>query len=123
MAASHSIVTNETSTKSLRRIAQSLRAQPLEFLQQSICVDAARNWSISIAWGFSVRWYPLPVRPVELEAARRTFMSWTRQRDPEVFDFDTRATTLLWSRAPSVFQVGVSVVSSFRQSILELLPR
>lgn len=74
-------------------------------MQQSICVDGARNWSVSVAWGFSVRWYPLPVRPLELEAARRTFLSWTRQRDPEVFDFDTRAGALLWSHAPSVFQV------------------
>lgn len=61
------------------------------------------KFSISIAWGYSVRWYPDYIRPLELERPQRTFQAWNRGREPFDFDMDTRNTPVTTCRVPSLF--------------------
>ncbi|KAJ8433670.1 hypothetical protein Cgig2_002341 [Carnegiea gigantea] len=65
-------------------------------MQQSICYDPPRNWTVSVSWGYAVQiirgWIPAH----EMERPARTFYNWKRTNDPAGFSINTRP----WSKHP-----------------------
>lgn len=73
---------------------------------ENVLLLQVKKYSISIAWGYSVRWYPDYIRPTELERPQRTFRAWNRGREPFDFDMDTRNTPVTTCRVPSLFHAS-----------------
>ncbi|KAL1803225.1 hypothetical protein ACET3Z_031872 [Daucus carota] len=78
-----------TRVGSVKKLVQPYNADPARILQPSFCYDLQRNWSVSIAWGYTVQLYPKLVTSKVMETAFRTFVSW-RSWSHEPFTFNTR---------------------------------
>ena len=74
---------------SVRKLVTAYKTDPGRTLQQSFCYDLRRNWSVSVAWGYSVELYPSLHTSRELETAFRTFKTW-RSLSNDPFTFNTR---------------------------------
>ncbi|CAK7336830.1 unnamed protein product [Dovyalis caffra] len=59
-------------------------------MQQSICYDKSRNWTVSVSWGYAVQIFRGIFYPREIETIARTFWSWYQTVDPEGFAFSNR---------------------------------
>ncbi|MCL7045177.1 hypothetical protein MKW94_019414 [Papaver nudicaule] len=64
--------------ESLENLAGAYTMDPGRTLQQSICHDFKRKWSVSVSWGYTVQIYP-----------RLTFQTW-KSWGNEPFTFNTR---------------------------------
>ncbi|XP_042476863.1 uncharacterized protein LOC122058301 [Macadamia integrifolia] len=76
--------------ESLRKLREAYEVDPGRTLQQSICYDLERNWSLSIGWGFTVQLYPSILTAKQLQTTLQTFQTW-RSWSNEPFTFNTRA--------------------------------
>ncbi|XP_066327479.1 uncharacterized protein [Miscanthus floridulus] len=59
-------------------------------MQQSICYDEAKRWTVSVAWGFVVMVARGVISPREMETPARTFLNWYRRADYKSHAFNTR---------------------------------
>ncbi|OEL29053.1 hypothetical protein BAE44_0009926 [Dichanthelium oligosanthes] len=59
-------------------------------MQQSICYDEAKRWTVSVAWGFVVMVARGVISPREMETPARTFLNWYRRADYKWHAFNTR---------------------------------
>ena len=84
------IFPNMTKLGALTHLKRSMDADPAYFLQQSICYDKERHWSISVSWGFAIQIYRGIFTPRELELPSRTYYNWHRKADYTAFAFNTR---------------------------------
>ncbi|KAG6578417.1 hypothetical protein SDJN03_22865, partial [Cucurbita argyrosperma subsp. sororia] len=80
---------NQTRIDSLNLLMQAYRVDSSRILQQSLCYDRRRKWSVSIAWGYSVQIYPFMVAATDLEVPFQTFKTWRTWSDGP-FNFNTR---------------------------------
>lgn len=71
------------------KLVAAYKTDPGRTLQQSFCYDLRRNWTVSVAWGYSVQLYPWLPTAKELETAFRTFQTW-RSWSEEPFSLNTR---------------------------------
>ncbi|KAL9226621.1 hypothetical protein vseg_002411 [Gypsophila vaccaria] len=74
---------------SLKKLMQSYKADPGLTLQQSICYDHKRKWSVSISWGYTAQLYPSLISSRVLSTPLQTFRTWRSQSDGP-FVFNTR---------------------------------
>ncbi|KAF8402969.1 hypothetical protein HHK36_011062 [Tetracentron sinense] len=80
---------NGTQLESLRSLISAYRVDPGRTLQQSFCYDLKRNWSVSVAWGYTAQIYPWLLTAKELETPLQTFQTW-KSWSNEPFAFNTR---------------------------------
>lgn len=80
---------NKTRIDSLKLLMQAYRVDSSRILQQSLCYDRKKQWSISISWGYSVQIYPFMVTATDLQIPFQTFKTWRSSSDGP-FDFNTR---------------------------------
>ncbi|XVF83728.1 hypothetical protein PTKIN_Ptkin16aG0515100 [Pterospermum kingtungense] len=81
---------NQTRIGSLRTLFKAYQLDPGRILQQSICYDSERKWSMVISWGYTIQVYPWLVTAYELQMPLQTFKTWgTRSNGP--FMFNTRS--------------------------------
>ncbi|PKU74216.1 hypothetical protein MA16_Dca021620 [Dendrobium catenatum] len=59
-------------------------------MQQSICYDVKRHWTLSVSWGFVVQVVRGVMSPREMERPARTFLNWYRRADYKAYAFNTR---------------------------------
>ncbi|XP_028785176.1 uncharacterized protein LOC114741082 [Neltuma alba] len=81
---------SSTRVDSYKKLVEAYKMDPGRILQQSICHDLQRNWSISVSWGYSVQLYPSLLTAKELEIALGTFQTWKSWSD-EPFVFNIRS--------------------------------
>ncbi|GAB2214756.1 hypothetical protein Drorol1_Dr00019119, partial [Drosera rotundifolia] len=75
-------------TQSLTHLMKAAAADPSRLLQQSICYNKQRSWSISVSWGYSVQLYEgVIIPPSVLQIPTETFGPW---RKPGAYRFNTR---------------------------------
>ncbi|TXG49823.1 hypothetical protein EZV62_025698 [Acer yangbiense] len=74
---------------SLKILMSAYRVDPNRILQQSICYDTKRKWSLSISWGYTVQIYPLLLSANNLAMPLQTFKTWRSWSDGP-FVFNTR---------------------------------
>ncbi|XP_057953798.1 uncharacterized protein LOC131148079 [Malania oleifera] len=92
-----------TRIKALQHLFQSIELDSASVMQQSICYDKKRNWSISVSWGFVVQILRGVVSPRELEMPTRTFLNWYRRADYTAYAFNTRPVTKHPCQKPFIF--------------------
>eukprot|EP00249_Psilotum_nudum_P013752 c24489_g1_i1 orf=407-2140(-) len=100
------IFPNRSRLEALQHLSKSIKLDPAGFLQQSICYDKAKQWSISVSWGFAVEVYRGIISPRELEMPSRTFFNWYRKADYTGFSFNTRAVSRHPCQKPIVYYMN-----------------
>lgn len=76
--------------EALQHLLQSVKLDSASIMQQSICYDNTRFWSISVSWGYVVQIFRGVISPRELEKPARTFLNWYRDADYIAYAFNTR---------------------------------
>ncbi|XP_008222523.1 PREDICTED: uncharacterized protein LOC103322387 [Prunus mume] len=79
-----------TRVKALHHLFQTVKLDSASVMQQTICYDKDRYWSISISWGYVVQIFRGIISPRELETPSRTFLNWYRRADYTAYAFNTR---------------------------------
>ncbi|KAK4738827.1 hypothetical protein R3W88_002524 [Solanum pinnatisectum] len=84
------IFPNVTRVKALKRLKKPITLDSAGLMQQSICYDRPRKWTISVSWGYSVQINRgiLPAR--EIEKPITTFNDWYETGDENSLTFNTR---------------------------------
>ncbi|KAK6804581.1 hypothetical protein RDI58_002365 [Solanum bulbocastanum] len=84
------IFPNVTRVKALKRLKKPITLDSAGLMQQSICYDGPRKWTISVSWGYSVQINRgiLPAR--EIEKPITTFNDWYETGDENSLTFNTR---------------------------------
>ncbi|XP_023636365.1 uncharacterized protein LOC17882995 [Capsella rubella] len=75
-------------------------------VQQSVCYDTTRQWTMSVSWGYTVqitRTY-MPARMMEMPT--RTFNDWHKRHDFTNLAFNTRPITYTDCQRPRVFYLS-----------------
>lgn len=87
---------------SLRKLHGAYQMDPGRTLQHSFCYDLRRNWSVSVAWGYTLQLYPSLLAAKDLEQALQTFQTWKTYRN-EPFTFNTRPVSADPCQRPIVY--------------------
>ncbi|KAI3841372.1 hypothetical protein MKW92_048101 [Papaver armeniacum] len=78
------------------------RMDPGRTLQQSVCYDSKRDWSISVSWGYSVQIYPYFLSAQELSTPLQSFRTWST-RSEKLFTFNVRPVNSDPCEGPFIF--------------------
>lgn len=92
-----------TRVEALRHLFESIKLDSASVVQQSICYDRKRLWSISVSWGFVVQITRGAVSPRELEQPIRTFVNWFQKADYTWYEFNSRPVARNPCQKPFVF--------------------
>ncbi|XP_019436243.1 PREDICTED: uncharacterized protein LOC109342734 isoform X2 [Lupinus angustifolius] len=84
------IFSGMTRVRSVRHLMESVNQDSASIIQQSICYDKNRYWSISVSWGYVVQILRGITSPRELEMPSRTFLNWYKRADYTAYAFNTR---------------------------------
>ncbi|KAH7542558.1 hypothetical protein FEM48_Zijuj02G0086800 [Ziziphus jujuba var. spinosa] len=90
----------------LQRLFQSVKQDSASIMQQSICYDKNRHWSISVSWGYVVQILRGVISPRELEMPTRTFLNWYPRSDYTAYAFNTRPVTKHPCQKPYIFYMS-----------------
>lgn len=85
-----SVFPNMNRTASLRHLMKAAKADPDRLLQQSICYDRRRNWTVSVSWGYCVQIMDKIELPRILESPLQTFLTWGNSARKSSFLFNAR---------------------------------
>lgn len=97
------IFPNMTRVKALQHLSKAVKLDSAGIMQQSICYDKEREWSISVSWGYAVQIFRTIFSPRELEMPSRTFLNWYRRADFTAYAFNTRPVTRHPCQKPFIF--------------------
>ncbi|KAL3498892.1 hypothetical protein ACH5RR_041624 [Cinchona calisaya] len=84
------IFPNVTRVQALQRLLTPMKLDSAGLMQQSICYDTARSWTVSVSWGFAIQIFRGVLSPREVEMPSRTFLNWYRRADYTAYPFNTR---------------------------------
>lgn len=79
-----------TQFQALQRLRTPLKLDSAALMQQSICYDQTRSWTVSVSWGYAVQIHRGIYLPRDMETPSRTFLHWYKRADPAGFEFNTR---------------------------------
>ncbi|CAI0417177.1 unnamed protein product [Linum tenue] len=91
-------------TENLIRILRKMDSAGI--MQQSICYDKSRSWTVSVSWGFAVQIFRGVFSPREIEMPSRTFLNWYRRADYTAYAFNTRPVARNPCQKPFVFYLS-----------------
>ncbi|KAL5716882.1 hypothetical protein ACHQM5_009992 [Ranunculus cassubicifolius] len=89
--------------RAVQHLFNSINLDSSSILQQSICYDKTRIWSISVSWGYVVQVIRGVLSPRELEMPTRTFLNWYKRADYTAYAFNTRPVTKHPCQKPFVY--------------------
>uniref|UniRef100_A0A803MW75 Uncharacterized protein n=1 Tax=Chenopodium quinoa TaxID=63459 RepID=A0A803MW75_CHEQI len=95
-----------TRPQAIRHLFESVSQDSASIMQQSICYDKKRFWSISVSWGYVVQIIRGVVSPRELEMPTRTFLNWYKRADYTGYSFNTRPVTRHPCQSPFIFYMS-----------------
>ncbi|KAL5727265.1 hypothetical protein ACHQM5_000481 [Ranunculus cassubicifolius] len=114
------IFPNVTRVQALKRLMIPMQLDSAGLMQQSICYDKERTWTISVSWGFAVQIIRGVFSPREMEMPSRTFLNWYRRADYTAYAFNTRPVSRNLCQKPFVFYLSSAKFdSSSNQTISE----
>ncbi|XP_074572004.1 uncharacterized protein LOC141828471 [Curcuma longa] len=97
----------ETRPAALRRLFNGpVRLDSAGVIQQSICYETERLWTVSISWGFVVTVVRGVMSPREMETPTRTFLNWYRRADYTAYAFNTRPVARNPCQKPYVYYLA-----------------
>lgn len=82
-----------TRAEALHHLMEPAKLDSASIIQQSICYDNKRYWSISVSWGYVIQILRGVLSPRELEMPSRTFLNWQKKADFIAYSFNTRPVT------------------------------
>ncbi|WVZ74191.1 hypothetical protein U9M48_022404 [Paspalum notatum var. saurae] len=77
-------------------------------MQQSICYDGAKWWTVSVSWGFVVMVARGVISQREMEIPARTFLNWYRRADYKSHAFNTRPLARSPCERPALYYLAAS---------------
>nr|CAB3447523.1 unnamed protein product [Digitaria exilis] len=77
-------------------------------MQQSICYDEGKRWTVSVAWGFVVMVARGVISPREMETPARTFLNWYRRADYKSHAFNTRPLARSPCERPALYYLAAA---------------
>eukprot|EP00252_Welwitschia_mirabilis_P013485 TRINITY_DN2965_c0_g1_i1.p1 TRINITY_DN2965_c0_g1~~TRINITY_DN2965_c0_g1_i1.p1 ORF type:complete len:524 (-),score=57.83 TRINITY_DN2965_c0_g1_i1:236-1807(-) len=84
------IFPNMSRVNALQHLSKAIKLDSAGVMQQSICYDKQKEWSISVSWGYAVQIFRTIFSPRELEMPSRTFLNWYKRADFTAYAFNTR---------------------------------
>ncbi|KAJ4844961.1 hypothetical protein Tsubulata_011690 [Turnera subulata] len=75
-------------------------------MQQSICYDKTREWTVSVSWGYAVQIFQGIISPREIAIPATTFLDWYRTSDPNAHAFNTRPVNMDECQRPFVYTLS-----------------
>ncbi|XP_027351377.1 uncharacterized protein LOC113862491 [Abrus precatorius] len=100
------IFPNMDRVQALQRLKDPIKLDPYGLMQQSICYDKKRVWTISVSWGYSVQLIRGIFLPRDMEVPPRTFLNWYRRPDFIGYPFNTRPFNRNYCQKPFVFYLS-----------------
>ncbi|XP_028775851.1 uncharacterized protein LOC114732682 [Neltuma alba] len=104
--------------RAIQRLMESVKHDSASVMQQSICYDKNKYWSISVSWGYVVQVWRGILSPRELEMPSRTFLNWYRRADYTAYTFNTRPVFRHPCQKPFVFYMSKARYDSARRQII-----
>ncbi|KAL7223246.1 hypothetical protein ACSBR1_024829 [Camellia fascicularis] len=84
------IFPNVDQVRALKRLKLPTKLDSAGLLQQSICYDKSKKWTISVSWGYAVQIFQPTLAARAIEKPARTFLNWYKNADHTAFTFNTR---------------------------------
>ncbi|XP_057477365.1 uncharacterized protein LOC130765051 [Actinidia eriantha] len=100
------IFPNMTQVESLKHLQIPMNLDSAALVQQSICYDTEKKWTVSVSWGFGVQVFRGILSPREIEMPSRTFLNWYKRADFTAYAFNTRPVTRNPCQKPFVFYMS-----------------
>ncbi|KAG5058598.1 hypothetical protein AAZX31_05G196200 [Glycine max] len=112
------IFPNVTRVEALQRLTIPMKFDSAGLMQQSICYDKSKSWTVSVSWGFAVQIFRGVFSPREMEMPSRTFLNWYRRADYTAYAFNTRPVSRNPCQKPFVFYFSKAKYNSTMQQIV-----
>ncbi|CDP08959.1 unnamed protein product [Coffea canephora] len=109
--------------QSLQHLFESVKQDSASIIQQSICYDKKRYWSISVSWGYVVQIFRGVISPRELEMPTRTFLNWYKRADYTAYAFNTRPVTKHPCQKPFLYYMSSTKYDEGRNQIIGVYSR
>lgn len=93
---------DQSQISSLKKLISAYEIDPARIVQQSVCYDHRRRWSISISWGYTIQIYTSLLITADLQMPFQTFKTWRSSSDGP-FTFNTRWMNPDVCQQPSIF--------------------
>ncbi|XP_017236885.1 uncharacterized protein LOC108210125 [Daucus carota subsp. sativus] len=100
------IFPNVTRVEALKRLTIPMKLDSAGLIQQSICYEKKKTWTISVSWGFAIQILRGVLSPREIEMPSRTFLNWYRRADYTAYAFNTRPVARNPCQRPFVFYLS-----------------
>ncbi|KAF2315279.1 hypothetical protein GH714_038680 [Hevea brasiliensis] len=95
--------------QSLQKLKVPMQLDSAGLMQQSICYDQSRQWTISVSWGYTVQIFRGIIPPREIEKPARTFLNWYPKAGYKAFAFNTRSLSKNSCQRPSIYCLADAV--------------
>ncbi|KAF3972710.1 hypothetical protein CMV_003818 [Castanea mollissima] len=123
MEANYIFPNTKDKVKALKRLRRPMKMDSAGLMQQSICYDKNRNWTVSVSWGYVVQIFQGTFLARDMELPRRTFVDWHHKVDDIAFSFNTRPNSMHKCEIPFVYYISTATKSSNKNEIAtEYLP-
>ncbi|MBA0852069.1 hypothetical protein Goshw_000830 [Gossypium schwendimanii] len=114
------IFPNVSRVQALQRLMLPTNLDSAGIMQQSICYDKTKSWTISVSWGFAVQVFRGIFSPREIEMPSRTFLNWYKRADYTAYAFNTRPVSRNPCQKPFVFYMSsVRMDSELNKTVSE----
>ncbi|KAG4387456.1 hypothetical protein GLYMA_11G221600v4 [Glycine max] len=97
-----SLFPNQTQINSMKKLISAYHIDPARIVQQIICYDHKRGWSISISWGYTIQIYTALLIAADLQMPLQTFQTWRSSMNGP-FIFNTRPMSSDPCQQPTMF--------------------
>ncbi|KAI3801434.1 hypothetical protein L1987_29539 [Smallanthus sonchifolius] len=104
--------------QSIKHLLESAKYDSASIIQQSICYDKKREWSILVSYGFAIQIVRGILSPRELESPARTFLNWHKRLDYTAYAFNTRPVTRNPCQKPFVYYMSSTEYDKTREKII-----
>lgn len=104
--------------EALQRLTIPMKLDSAGLMQQSICYDRDKEWTVSVTWGFAVQLFRGVLSPREIEVPSRTFSNWGRKGDYRAYAFNTRSFMINKCQIPFIFYLSrTGIIVSTNQTV------
>ncbi|KAK9013769.1 hypothetical protein V6N11_041765 [Hibiscus sabdariffa] len=100
------IFPNVNRVQALKRLDLPINLNSAALMQQSVCYDKTRSWTVSVSWGYTVQIHRGIFSVREMEMPARTFLNWYKRADYTGFSFNTRPVTRNPCQKPFVYYLS-----------------
>lgn len=103
------ILPNMNRVQALQHLYLPMKLDSAAILQQSICYDQSKSWTVSVSWGYAVQILRGILSPREMEMPPRTFLNWRPKVDFTGYPFNTRPQARNLCQKPFIYYLSSCV--------------